>query len=150
MTSDNGEWISMRCAKPLRPLRPGLNGSSQTVRLPFRQSSITRASWPKELSLFSSTPGQRWSKGNLIRVLGMIPHVRESEYTRIWRTESSRLDLGIVPTRRSGIYRAEPRPQEAVGSESIGSGSVDRAHIGMLSTKRKDDGFLRSRLSKSP
>ena len=44
MTSASGELTSIRCSIPTRPLRPGLKGSSHTVRRPFRQSSITRTS----------------------------------------------------------------------------------------------------------
>src|SRR5947207_1726959 len=29
-TNDNGELTSIRCSRPSRPFRPGLNGSSQT------------------------------------------------------------------------------------------------------------------------
>ncbi len=67
MTSDNGEQISMRCCSPSSPRLPGLTGSSQTVRRPFKQSSITRS--PELFSLTSNTPGQRssfrlgWSVG---------------------------------------------------------------------------------------
>src|ERR1700730_11408156 len=81
MTSDNGEQISMRCCSPSIPFRPGLNGSSQTERRPFKQSSITRTRRPELFSLPSSTPGQRSSKGNRLRELGTMPHVNESEYT---------------------------------------------------------------------
>src|ERR1700688_3310377 len=81
MTRLKGELISMRCARPTRPLRPGLKGSSQTVRRPFRQSSMTRTEWPCSLSVISITPGQRASKARRLRVVGTMPQVRESEYT---------------------------------------------------------------------
>src|ERR1700756_512047 len=79
----------MRCASPERPLRPGLNGSSHTVRRPFKQSSMTRTRREETFSLFSSTLGQRSSNANRLRVLGIMPQVSESPYTRIWS-----IDLG--------------------------------------------------------
>ena len=45
---------------------------------------MTRTRREEAFSLFSSTPGQRWSNVNLFRVLGIMPHVSESEYTRMW------------------------------------------------------------------
>src|SRR5215831_19159597 len=68
ITSASGELTSMRCARPTRPLRPGLYGSSHTVRRPFRQSSITRTARPSAFSRLSMTPGQRASKGRRLRV----------------------------------------------------------------------------------
>jgi hypothetical protein len=82
MTRDKGEWVSMRCANPASPFRPGLKGSSHTVLRPFKQSSITRTRNPASRSLFSRTPGQRSSNANRLRVLGIMPQVRESAYTR--------------------------------------------------------------------
>jgi len=62
----------------LEPVTPRLNGSPQTVRRPFRQSSITLTCKPAAFSAFSSTPGHRSSNGSRSRVSGMIPHVNES------------------------------------------------------------------------
>ena len=61
MTSASGELTSMRCSMPASPFRPGLNGSSQTVRRPFRQSSITRTGSPPRTSSVSRIPGHRCS-----------------------------------------------------------------------------------------
>jgi len=68
----------IRCASPTAPLRPGLNGSSHTVRRPLRQSSITRTAVPPLASAASSRPGQRTVKGCRSRVPGTIPHESES------------------------------------------------------------------------
>mgnify|MGYP000446878725 CR=1 FL=1 len=78
-TRSSGEWISMRWARPERPFRPGLKGSSQTVRRPFRQSSTTRTGRPRDARVNSMTPGQRWSNDRRRRVVGMIPQESESE-----------------------------------------------------------------------
>jgi hypothetical protein len=48
----------MHCAMVARPLRPGLYGSSQAVRRPLRQPSVTRASDPSARRPPSSTPVQ--------------------------------------------------------------------------------------------
>jgi hypothetical protein len=66
MTIASGEFTSTRCSMPRRPLRPGLNGSSQTVRRPFKQSSIIRTRWPARRSSASTTPGHRASSGSLV------------------------------------------------------------------------------------
>ena len=83
ITSASGLFTSMRWASPSSPLRPGLKGSSKTVRRPLRQSSIRRTSSPCALRPFSSRPGQRTSNGWRARVPGTMPQDSESAYTRI-------------------------------------------------------------------
>ncbi len=73
MTSDN----------PSEPFLPFLNGSGHAVLRPFRQFSTTLTLLPSFRRAFSNTPGQRFSNTSRFRVLGMIPHVRLSEYMSI-------------------------------------------------------------------
>ncbi len=91
----------------------GLSGSSQTVRRPFRQSSITRTRCLEAFNLFSSTPGQRSSKGNLY----------ESEYTR--KTIQRVWAVLILRKRSSDIVALKAFQQEAPRSLRIARLTVE-------------------------
>jgi len=79
MTSAKGELISIRCARPVSPLRPDLKrilpNGPPAVQAVFDDSY--RKPLLDERGLHH--PGHRASKDRRLRVVGMIPQEAESE-----------------------------------------------------------------------
>lgn len=58
---------------PRRPLRPGLNESSQTARRPFRQSSMIRTRWPSFKARLQGRPASGLRMETLPRIRSHSP-----------------------------------------------------------------------------